>query len=161
MFNRPQFAREMRRGEEAQVDALLRDAFGSSEEVTLVHALRKAGDIAGEQVLPMDGQIVGYYALSKMVQPSGWLCLAPVAIAPELQRQGHGRRMVGLLTEWARLTKIPIVVLGNPELYGQAGFSFENAQNLTSPYPIEFTGVAGLDRPANGRLVYPKAFGKT
>ena len=158
MFNRPEFAREMRRGEEAAVDVLLRAAFAGEAEVQLVHKLRKSKAIAGEQVLPMGDRIVGYYALSHMVAPKGWLCLAPVAIAPELQGQGHGRRMIGMLTEWARLTKTPVVVLGDPAFYARAGFSSELARDLTSPYPIKDTLVVGVETPTHGQLIYPPAF---
>ena len=107
MFNTPEFARDMKRGEEAQVDALLRAAFGGPEEAELVAKLRKARLIAGEQVMPMGGRIVGYYALSNMVKPKGWLCLAPVAIAPDVQRRGYGKRMIGMLTEWGRWPLAP------------------------------------------------------
>jgi len=55
MFNTPEFARDMKRGEEAQVDALLLAAFGGPEEAELVAKLRKARLIAGEQVMPMGG----------------------------------------------------------------------------------------------------------
>ncbi|MDG1376666.1 MAG: N-acetyltransferase [Yoonia sp.] len=158
MFNAPEFARDMKRGEEAQVDALLRAAFGGSAEAELVVKLRKARLIAGEQVLPMGDKIVGYYALSYMVKPKGWLCLAPVAIAPDVQRRGYGKRMVGMLTEWARLTKTPVVVLGEPAFYEKAGFSREGAAALTSPYPIDHTMVCGLTGAPEQTLVYATAF---
>ena len=51
----PNLPRNMKRGEEAQVDALLRAAFGGPEEAELVAKLRKARLIAGEQVMPMRG----------------------------------------------------------------------------------------------------------
>jgi len=144
VISNPSFARELRRGEETQVDILLQAAFGRPDEAQLVHKLRKAKIIAGETVLPLDNSIVGYYALSYIVQPKGWLCLAPVAVHPDLQRRGHGKRMMGILTEWARLTKTPVVVLGDPAFYTKTGFSQENAANLQSPYPVA--------------LVYPNAF---
>ncbi len=159
MLQAPQFARDMHRGEEDAVDALLRTAFAGDAEARLVQKLRKTGVMAGETVLPLDDKIVGYYALSHMVKPKGWLCLAPVAIHPDLQRRGHGKRMMGMLTEWARLTKTPIVVLGNPDFYERAGFSRQSAAKLQSPYPIEHTMLAGIGNasPAEA-LIYPSAF---
>ncbi len=159
MIDRPDFAREMRRGEEAAIDVLLETSFGGTEEIALIHALRKARVVAGEQVLPMGESIVGYYALSYMIKPKGWLCLAPVAIAPVMQNKGHGRRMIGMLTEWARLTKTPVVVLGATGFYERSGFSWQDAQTLSGPFPIMNTLVAGLEAPARGQLIYPKAFG--
>ena len=158
MFNTPEFARDMKRGEEAQVDALLRAAFGGPEEAELVAKLRKARLIAGEQVMPMGARIVGYYALSYMVKPKGWLCLAPVAIASDVQRRGYGKRMIGMLTEWARITQTPVVVLGEPAFYEKAGFSRNGAAALTSPYPIDHTMVCGLAGAPAHDLIYPSAF---
>ena len=98
MLNGPQFARDLKRGEEPLVDALLASAFDSTAEGQLIKALRKSRDIAGEQVMPMGDRIIGYYALSYMVRPKGWLCLAPVAIAPDMQRRGYGKRMIGMMS---------------------------------------------------------------
>ena len=64
LFQSPEFARDLRPGEEPAVDALLDHAFGGTDESRLVAKLRKARVIAGETVLPMEGQIIGYYALS-------------------------------------------------------------------------------------------------
>ena len=161
MIGRAEFCREMRRGEEPAVAALLRAAFGGDDEAKLVEALRKSGAMAGEMVLPgEEDRILGYYALSAFVRPAGWLCLAPVAIHPELQGQNHGKRMIGQLGAWARATGNTIVVLGQPEFYAKCGFSVERAARLTSPYPVTHTLLIGPgeDAPAE-TLVYPKAFG--
>ncbi|PRY76928.1 putative acetyltransferase [Yoonia maritima] len=159
LFQTPDFARDMKRGEEPAVDALLDLAFGGPDESRLVAALRKSRVIAGETVLPMDGQIIGYYALSYMVKPKGWLCLAPVAIHPDVQRRGYGKRMIGVLTEWARLTKTPVVVIGDAKFYQSAGFSSDAAKNLQSSYHIEHTLLAGAgDAQPQQTLVYPAPF---
>lgn len=159
MLQFPDHAREMRKGEEDAVDALLKAAFPTADEAKLVRALRKSGDIAGETVLPMGDRIVGYYALSKMIAPKKWLCLAPVAVAPDLQGRRFGTRMMGMLSEWARLSKSTLVVLGDVPFYEHAGFSGKRAQNLTSPYPLSHTMLAGDgDKAPTETLIYPKAF---
>ncbi|MEB8389033.1 N-acetyltransferase [Rhodobacteraceae bacterium KMM 6894] len=155
----PEFSREMRRGEEPAVRDLLVRAFGGPAEADLVEALRRAGSIAGEVVLPFQGGIVGYYALSQMRAPEGWLCLAPVAIAPDWQGSGHGRRMIGMLAEWARRSGTHVVVLGQVPFYERAGFSVERAARLTSAFPVEHTLLAGPGEDAPQlALTYPKAF---
>ena len=88
------FVRPMQPGEDAAVEALLKAGFEGDAEARLVQALRKAGDMAGEMVLPMGDKIIGYYALSTMRAPASWLALAPVAIHPDHQGRGHGRRAV-------------------------------------------------------------------
>ncbi|ETX30103.1 GNAT family N-acetyltransferase [Roseivivax isoporae] len=153
------FLREMRAGEEDAVDALLRRAFGGADEATLVRRLRRAGDIAGECVVPGETAPLAYLALSSMRAPSGWLCLAPVAVEPDSQRRGIGRRAVGLVTAWAVAAGQTVVVLGDPAFYRRAGFSGARAQGLVSPYPISHTLIArpGEDTPTD-TLVYPEAF---
>ncbi|WP_417253999.1 GNAT family N-acetyltransferase [Celeribacter sp.] len=154
----PDFMREMKRGEEPAVAALLDAAFGQKDEAQLVETLRKSRAIAGEMVLPMGGEVIGYAALSKMVSPKGWLCLAPVAIRPDLQARGFGRRLVGMISQWAEMSGQTVVVLGDPAFYTRCGFA-PVAEDFTSPYPLDHTLVAG---PAKGKirtLTYPKAFG--
>jgi putative acetyltransferase len=155
----PEFSREMRCGEEPAVRDLLLRAFDGPAEADLVEGLRRAGDIAGEVVLPFQGGVVGYYALSRMRAPEGWLCLAPVAIAPDWQGSGHGRRMIGMLAEWARRSETYVVVLGQVPFYTRAGFDAERAARLSSPYPVAQTLLAGPgDEVPEATLIYPKAF---
>ncbi|MYM54959.1 GNAT family N-acetyltransferase [Thalassovita mangrovi] len=153
------FQRELRKGEEAKVDRLLQRAFGGQDEVRLVRKLRKSKAMAGETVVPAGDDLIGYYALSWMRSPKNWLCLAPVAVDPDWQGQGQGKRMMGLLSEWARLSGTYVVVLGEVGFYEKAGFSQARAANLQSPYPVEHTLIAGpgTDAPAL-ELVYPAAF---
>lgn len=141
------------------IDALLHDAFGSSAEVALVHALRRAGAMRGEQVIPLGDGVIGYYALSALVAPAGWLCLAPVAIAPDWQGRGHGRRLVAQLAAWADQTATPVAVLGDPAFYGKAGFSRTAAARLTTPYGVAHTLLAGVGGTVpQVALRYPVAF---
>ncbi|PIE13412.1 MAG: GNAT family N-acetyltransferase [Rhodobacterales bacterium] len=158
----PDFIRELHPGEETAVEQLLQKAFRGNDQAALVRHLRKQGDMAGEQVLPLGERIIGYYALSHMKSPKGWLCLAPVAIHPDYQGQGHGRRMIGQLTEWARLARAHVVVLGEPGFYEKAGFSHARAARMTSPYPISHTLLAGPGEQApEVTLTYPSAFGQS
>ncbi len=176
----PDFAREMRPGEAEEVDALLRAAFGGPDEAELVRALRRDGAMWAEMVLPW-GRIGAYAAVSRMVAPAGWGCLAPVAVLPEWQRGAlwRGRREDGWKEDWRFGTRLvsmivesilhnagnprapqTLVVLGEPGFYERCGFSLARAQRLTSPYPLSHTLIArpGNDVPEE-RLVYPAAFG--
>ncbi|MEM7734098.1 MAG: GNAT family N-acetyltransferase, partial [Pseudomonadota bacterium] len=112
-----EFLRPMQPGEEGDVQALLETCFESDAEARLVQALRQSGDVAGEMVLPMGDEIIGYYALSAMRAPASWLALAPVAVHPGHQGRGHGRRMLGQLTSWAKAAGQWVVVLGEPAFY--------------------------------------------
>lgn len=166
MLQTPGFLRAMRPGEEPAVAALLKAAFGGEEEARLVDRLRKDGVMAGESVLPgPEGPAghagpVGYFALSQMRAPKGWLCLAPVAIHPDWQGRGHGRRMIRMLAGWAVAADQRVVVLGEPAFYQDCGFSTARAARLISPYPIDHTALLapGEDIPTE-TLRYPAAFG--
>lgn len=160
MITSPDFLREMRPGEEPQVDALLRAAFSGPEEAQLVQRLRREGDMAGEQVMSADDTVIAYAGLSRMTAPRGWLCLAPVAVHPDWQRRRIGKRLVGMIAEWARLSGQVVVVLGQVRFYERAGFCAARAARLVSPYPVDHTLLAGpgADAPAE-TLVYPAAFG--
>ena len=155
----PDFCRPLQPGEDAAAADLVALAFGGTDEVRLMDLLRQEGSMVGEMVLPLGEALIGYYALSVMRGPKDWLCLAPVAIHPEHQGRGHGRRMIGQLTEWARIAGQTVVVLGQPEFYESAGFSRARAARLSSPYPITHTLLAGPgeDVPEE-TLIYPKAF---
>lgn len=172
----PDASREMRREEAEEVDALLRAAFGGEEEVKLIHALRRDGDMVSEMVKPWQGRIAGYAALSRMQSPAGWLCLAPVAVLPEFQRgvlapagqsKGPwqvGRRLVseiGVAVSDPGLTAIPaVVVLGQPEFYEKCEFYRRKAINLKTPYLLEYTMLAAPGEAAPvAELRYPAAFG--
>lgn len=153
------FLRDLKPGEDPAIDALLRAAFGGGDEVRIVSELRKSGAMAGESVLPGPDGPVGYFALSQFRKPSGWLCLAPVAIHPDWQGMGHGKRMMGMLAGWASASGQTIVVLGEPALYERVGFSRARAARLTSPFPLSHTMLLapGTDAP-EAELVYPDAF---
>jgi putative acetyltransferase len=155
----PSFQRPMNPGEEQTVERLLQRAFKGSAEARLVRKLRKSRQIAGEMVVPGEEGIVGYYALSRMVEPKDWLALAPVAIDPAWQGSGIGRRMVGMAAEWARLSKTIIVVLEAVPFYERAGFSPARAAKLVSTYPADHLLLAGpgTDTPEK-TLVYPSSF---
>lgn len=172
----PDFSRDMQPDEEAEVDALLRAAFGGEDEVDLVHRLRRDRDMAAEIVKPWQGRIAGYAALSRMRAPEGWLCLAPVAVLPDFQRGSLappgqdkqfwqiGRRLVSELVQSIQLEALggsSMVVLGQPEFYEKCGFSRARAARLTTPYPVEYTMLAapGEDAPQE-TLIYPAAFGE-
>jgi putative acetyltransferase len=151
--------RTLKPSDEDAVDALVDAAFDTMEEVHLIHALRASGEMMQEHVMEQDGELIGYAALSTMLEPAGWLCLAPVAIAPAFQGKGYGVKIVGKIAALANEIGPEIVVLGKPSFYEASGFSNARAANLVSPYPVEYMSLAGPgdDVPAV-ELVYPKAF---
>lgn len=154
--------RTARPDDEAAIAALLGAAFGGAEEVQLVERLRSSGEAAVELVAEEDGEIVGQAMLSRMVKPEGWLALAPVAVAPGRQGRGTGSALVRAAVAAARAGGWEAVaVVGDPGYYGSFGFSVAAARGLSSPYPLDYTGllVLGAKPPdAGAELAYPTAF---
>lgn len=162
-------------GDYPEIDTVLRAAFGGTEEAFLIERLRFDGAVWHEFVMDHEGHVAGYYALTRMIAPRGWACLAPVAVRPEWQRGALARidngapwqigtEMMRALVDRVenRAEGLPetVVVLGEPAFYGRTGFSLERASRLRSPYPIAHTLIAraGTDSP-DETLVYPAAFG--
>lgn len=155
----PDHMRAARASDHAAIDALLRAAFPTAAEARLVQDLRQSGEMDLELVLPDDGGLAGYLALSRMVEPAGWLALAPLAIAPVWQGRGLGRRLIAAALKLAAIKGQTVVVLGDPAFYSGCGFSHPRAARLTSPYPLSHTLIAGPgdDAPV-ATLRYPAAF---
>jgi putative acetyltransferase len=155
----PDFMRPLRAGEEDMAEALLKAAFLSPAEAALVRALRAAGQMELEMVLPWGTGLAGYLALSRLTAPADWLALAPVAIAPDWQGQRWGTRFVTGVARLAAIKGQTLVVLGKPSFYTRCGFSHPRAARLTSPYGTDHTLIArpGDDSP-DATLIYPAAF---
>lgn len=190
----PDSARQVKPEQWGEVDALLEAAFGRRDEVKLVHRLRADGCMVEELGLSWrDGQaaqtrIGAYAAMSRMVAPANWFCLAPVAVWPDWQNgalgpEGRlrnsfrfGSRLVGMVAMvFDDLNFIrramgkagllqgdeppTLVVLGKPSFYSRAGFSLERAARLKSPYPVDHTLIARPgDDVPEAELIYPAAF---
>lgn len=87
---------ELHRSEQALRDAVLRRPLGRSLSAGEIERDRQGRHFAGIE----DGRVVacvGFYP-----QEEGSIRLRHMAVAPELQRQGAGARVLALAEEWAR-----------------------------------------------------------
>lgn len=143
-------------------------AFHGDQEAQLVDNLRNDGAVVASLVALEGGNIVGHILFSDLLIETEHavihaVSLAPMAVAPESQRQGIGSALVrqGLAVCRER-GKAIVVVLGHSAYYPRFGFSTALAKNLRGPYsgnawmaseliPGVLTGVKGIVR-------YSKAF---
>lgn len=97
----------------------------------LVHIMRDHPDFVPELdfVLERDGEIVGsiLYTRSTLTSETGErreaLTFGPVCVAPELQRQGYGKRLMDhSLNRAAELSWGAVVIFGAPANYVSRGF---------------------------------------
>ncbi len=126
----------------AAVRDLVTRAFGQPDEADLCEALRVDGDMALELVAEHKKKIVGHVALSRMKAPVGWLALAPLSADPKMPRRGIGSTLVHMALQYANA---PVVVLGDKAFYSRAGFDFDRARKLNSPFPVKHTGLFAPD----------------
>ncbi|MGH1356814.1 MAG: GNAT family N-acetyltransferase [Thalassovita sp.] len=158
MVTQGDFQREMRKDEADQVDRLLQRAYGSAAPVQLLRKLRKSKVIAGEMVVPVGDQVIGYYALSKMQMPKGWMCLGPVAIDSDWQGRKQGKRMLGMLSEWARISGTYVVAPASTDFCTKAGFSTQRASNLSTQNAGPLVLVGPEPAAPDQIVTFPKAF---
>lgn len=143
-------------------------AFGQDAEARLVDALRDGGFAPLSLIVEKDGQVVGHVLFSDLpiTAESGTvaaLALAPMAVLPDLQRQGIGSALVrrGLEVCRERGHRI-VVVLGHPHFYRRFGFSSALAARLDAPYSDEafmaLELVPGALAGVSGKVEYAPPF---
>ena len=109
----------------AKVYALLHSAFpGSNYEAGLVQKLHANGRTAHEWVCIQSGKAIAYIAFTHAYHGNDicGLHLAPMAVAPEFQRQGVGTELLRFALRQEAIKSRPLFVLGEPGYYQRFGF---------------------------------------
>lgn len=135
------------------VESMTREAFwnvycpGACEHY-LLHVMRDSQAFVAELdlVAELDGKVVGnvVFVVSHIDMDNGKrlevLSMGPIAIAPEYQRHGVGRRLVAhALDKASELDYAAVLLCGEPDLYSKYGFEqaerygIRNADNSYSP----------------------------
>lgn len=116
---------------------LVKDAFStmdhaSGDEQNLVGRLRKSAGYVPELelVAELDGQIAGHVMLTEIpVKNTKQLILAPLAVAPDKQKQGIGGALIKRAHEIAKKAGYRLVLLvGHPAYYPR--FSYRPASDF-------------------------------
>jgi len=152
-------------GDHDAIRAVVTAAFGQPDEGALVDALRADGDALVELVVEEDDAIVGHVLFSPLATDTGarFAALAPLAVAPDHQRDGLGLMLMQVGHELCRAAGVEaLIVLGHPDYYPRAGYSAEAAKTVTAPFSgPHFMALAlkpgALDAPVT--VTYAKAFG--
>lgn len=144
------------------ISILLSGAFEGPEEGQLVQSLRGSGEMVLEMVAVDELRLLAYVGFPALVEPTGWIALAPLAVRHDMQGKGVGSELVRRALDYLGQDAIPaVLVLGDQAYYERFGFSVDAARNVTSPFPPEHLGLFPIDPKTVGlevRAVYPQAF---
>lgn len=158
--------RHARPTDQPAIRAIVEAAFGQPDEADLVERLRADGDVMFELVEEDAGAVVGHILYSRLWADSVnlYAALAPLAVRPDRQRDGVGKRLTAASIETAKeFGAQAVIVLGHPEYYPKFGFTTDAAAKVKSPYSGSpaFMALAleagALDEPV--LVAYPNAFG--
>lgn len=150
------------------IRAIIRHAFGQSDEANLVEQLRDDGDVLAELVEATDIALQGHILYSRLSIERGGetlqaAALAPVSVLPAFQRQGMGGALIRAgNARCAELGCAAIIVLGHADYYPRFGFSAAAAQSLEAPFSGPHFMALELKPGAlqrGGRVRYARAFG--
>jgi putative acetyltransferase len=140
-------------------------AFRQLIEADLVHRLHDEGDLILSLMAHAD-KPAGHIAFSHLVFHEASVlkgcALAPLAVAPEFQRQGVGSTLVRHGLERLRADGYDlVVVLGDPDYYARFGFTPALASQLKTPYDGPYLQALALSekgKEAHGPVSYARAF---
>jgi putative acetyltransferase len=158
--------RPERPGDDPTIRAVTRAAFedaphSSGTEAAIVEALREAGALAVSLVAVAD-EIVGHVAFSPVTvngTPCCWFSLGPLAVRPDRQRLGIGRRLVCEGLEQLRERGAAgCVVLGDPAYYGRFGFASDPGLRFGDVPPRYFQRLVFSGVTPRGEVAYHPAF---
>ncbi|MBN2549294.1 MAG: N-acetyltransferase [Anaerolineales bacterium] len=140
-------------------------AFGRPQEADIVDKLRDSCPEFLSLVAAMGGQVVGHILFTPITiegsDRTGGMALGPLAVMPEIQKQGIGSRLTIEGLEILRRAGCPyVIVLGHPEYYPRFGFVPASKFGLVSQWesvpdeafmaleliPGALAGVSGVAR---------------
>ena len=135
----------IRIAQEKDIDAILdihRLAFDQEDEAELVTCL--IGDQSAHPILSIvyeiDGVIVGNALFTKTyVDGASAYLLAPLAVHPDYQFKGIGRKLIAAGLEELNTQNVDLVfVLGDPQYYPRSGFQTDAARlGFPPPHPLK------------------------
>jgi putative acetyltransferase len=157
-------------GEAQAIDCVVSQAFqvaphASGTEQFIVRQLRSSGALTVSLVAVSRGRVVGHVAISPVTVSdgsAGWFGIGPVAVLPQEQGRGVGRRLVELALDNLRAMGAEgCVVLGDPGYYGRFGFRVDPNLTLEGVPPEYFQALAFRGARARGSVTYHPAFSST
>ena len=148
-------------------------AFGRENEAKLVDLLCDGDTFVPELSLVaiIDNKIVGHILFTKIKiaddkqNEFDSLALAPMAVKPDIQKNGIGGQLIRAGLDKAReLNFKSVIVLGHEHYYPKFGFVPTNRWNIKSPFDVPTNVFMGIElmegglKNVSGTVKYPKEF---
>jgi len=156
-----------------KVYALLQRAFpGCAYEAGLVQKLHENGRAVHEWVCIHTNKVIAYVAFSHAYHGKEicGLHLAPMAVAPDFQRQGVGTELLRFALRQEAIKSQPLFVLGEPGYYRRFGFEpcslpicpfdTDNAHFLSMRNTVATSFIVGYEPEFKAAAVPPRTQGK-
>jgi putative acetyltransferase len=132
--------RPERDGDAEGIRAVTTAAFPTEAEANLVDALRRQQAAVISVVAAAGSRVVGHILFSRVIVDGAdarMLGLAPMAVLPELQRQGIGSELVRAGLDASRdRGAAAVVVVGHPAFYPRFGFVPASRFGLRCEYDV-------------------------
>jgi putative acetyltransferase len=134
--------RRERPGDAPAVRRVLEGAFPTAAEADLAEQLRENGKAVIALVAEDEGEIVGHVVFTPLtIEPLAGtvgLGLGPLAVLPDHEKHGVGRRLVqNGLAECRRWGAGFVSVLGDPDYYGRFGFESAREHGLRNEFSAD------------------------
>jgi putative acetyltransferase len=148
-------------------------AFGQENEARLVNLLRESVTFVPELslVATMDNKILGHILFTKIKivndnqNEVDSLALAPMAVKPNIQKNGIGGQLIRAGLDKAReLNFKSVIVLGHKHYYPKFGFVPTSKWNIKSPFDVPTDAYMAIEliegslKNVYGTVEYPKEF---
>jgi putative acetyltransferase len=130
--------REERPGDIPAIRDLNKRAFEQDQEANIVDALRSSGAASLSLVAVFNDRVVGHimYSPAEVGQLTG-AGLGPMAVLPEHQRQGIGRKLIEAGNRQLKGAGCPfIVVVGHADYYPRFGFRPARPFGMTCEWDV-------------------------
>jgi predicted N-acetyltransferase YhbS len=125
---------------DASIEALLDAAFGTDRRGRTAYRLREAMPVIDHLSFALldDRELLGSIQCWPVaIANTPLILVGPVAVAPERQNEGHGKRLMHAMLGAVRPDDPPMVMVGDPEYYGRFGFTADGTSGWNLPGPWE------------------------
>ena len=137
-------------------------AFSDGDEHLVNDRLRDRGELVVSLVAESAGRVVGHVAFSRVSikgAAGDWFGLGPVAVTPDLQKQGIGSAMItDGLQRIKDMGAEGCALVGDPKYYSRFGFVNDEALIYPDAPPTAVQWLGFGKAKATGELVFSPAF---